>query len=206
MILFSPTAKILLYLLLTIAVFLLNSLWVNIGLLVLVLIFTLGVPASALSKGLIPITLFLTFTFLSNVLFQAGKVIYEIWGIAITEEGLQRGGHLTLRLFILILGAKILTVTTGAEDLVKAMASLLGPLGKWRPVEEFISTMSLTLRFLPIIYDEAQILYKETVKNSAETTLLGKIKLTSSLLTPLFERSRQRAGNLQKLDNPDSTD
>ena len=98
MILFSPTAKILLYLLLTIAVFLLNSLWVNIGLLVLVLIFTLGVPASALSKGLIPITLFLTFTFLSNVLFQAGKVIYEIWGITITEEGLQKGGHLTLRL------------------------------------------------------------------------------------------------------------
>ncbi len=196
MITFSSTAKILLYILLIIAVFLSNSFKIDLGLLILVLIFTLRVPVSILTRGLIPITLFLAFTFLSNVLFQTGRVIYEIWGVAITEDGLRMGGHLTLRLFILILGAKILTATTTAEDLVRAMTLLLGPVGKWRPIKEFIFIMSLTLRFLPIIYDEAQILYRETVKNSPETTLMGKIKLSSSLLAPLFERSKKRAEDL----------
>lgn len=196
MITFNPTAKILLYILLIIAVFLSNSFKVDLGLLILVLIFIYRVPASGLTRGLIPITLFLAFTFFSNILFQTGRVVYEILGITITEEGLRNGGHLTLRLFILILGAKILTATATADDLIRAMTSLLGPLGRWRPLREFASTMSLTLRFLPIIYNEAQTFYKETIKNSPEKTFLDKIKLSASLLTPLFERSIKRARDL----------
>lgn len=107
------------------------------------------------------------------------------------------GGHLTLRLFIMILGAKILTATTSTEELVKAMTGLLGPAAKLKPVREFMFTMSLTLRFLPIIYDEAQILYENTIKNSSDSTLLNKIRLSASLISPLFERSFKRAGELQ---------
>jgi energy-coupling factor transporter transmembrane protein EcfT len=194
---FSPTAKILLYIFLIITVFFSNSFRTDVGILVIVFIFTFGIPVSVFTRGLIPITLFLAFTFFSNILFQSGRIIYEIWGIAVTEEGLKRGGHLTLRLFILILGAKALTATTRAEELVGAMNVLLGPLGRWGPLREFMSTMSLTLRFLPIIYDEAQSLYAETVKNSPETTFLNKVKLSVSLLTPLFERSLKRAKNLK---------
>lgn len=152
---------------------------------------------SVLKRGLIPITLFLAFTFFSNVLSQSGRVVYEIWGITVTEEGLRRGGHLTLRLFILILGAKALT-TTKAEDLVGAINVLLGPLGRWKPLREFMSTMSLTLCFLPIVYTEAQALYTEVVKDSPETTFLDKIKLSVSLLTLLFERSLKKAKDLKR--------
>ena len=197
---FSPAAKILLYILLVIAVFLSNSFWTDSGLLLLVLIFTFRVPAAILIRGLIPITLFLVFTFLSNVLFQTGRVIYEFWGIVITEDGLVRGGHLTLRLFILIVGAKVLTATTKGEDLVEAMTLLLGPLGKLKPVREFIFTISITLRFLPIIYDEAQTLYRETMKDSPEATFIDKIKISVSLLTPLFERSIKRARDFQRFE------
>ncbi len=197
MIIFSPAAKILLYILLVIGVFLSNSFKVDLILLIVVFIPVFRVPVSALKRGLIPITLFLGFTFFSNILFQTGKVIYEIWGIAVTDEALKRGGHLTLRLFILIIGAKMLTATTTAEELVKAVSLLLGPIGRLRPVKEFIFTMSITLRFLPIIYDEAQMLYRQAIKNSQEATLGGKIKLSVSLLTPLFERSMKRARDLQ---------
>jgi energy-coupling factor transport system permease protein len=196
-IIFSPAAKILLYILLAISVFLSNSFKSDLILLIVVLIPAFRVPVSALKRGLIPITLFLGFTFFSNVLFQTGKVIYEIWGIAVTDEALKRGGHLTLRLFILIIGAKMLTATTGAEELVKGTSTLLGPVGRWKPVREFIFTMSVTLRFLPIIYDEAQILYRQAIKNSPEPTIAGKIKLSVSLITPLFERSLKRARDLQ---------
>ncbi len=188
------------YLLLISSVFLSYTIEVDLVLLFIVLIFTLKVPFAMLTRGLIPILIFLTFTFLSNVLFQTGKPIYRIIGFVVTEEGLRNGGHLTLRILILVIGAKILTSTTSAEDLVKAMTRLLGPVAKIRAVREFLFIMSLTLRFLPIIYDEAQTLYTNSVKNSHETTIMGKIRISASLLTPLFERSLKRARELQALD------
>ncbi len=196
MIKFSPTAKILFYILLIITVFLSNSIKVDLGLLIIVLFFGIGVPPSVLKRGIVMIMFFLAFTFFSNILFQTGKVVYEVMGFTITEEGLKRGCHLTLRLFILVLGAKILTATTSMDDLMKAVILLLGPLGKWRPVKDFVSTMSLTVRFLPIIYDEARVFYTETFKNSKNTTLLDKIKRAVALLVPLFERSIKKAKDL----------
>lgn len=198
MIIFSPAAKILLYIFLVATVFLSNSFKVDLALFALVLSLSFRIPVSVLKRGMIPITLFLAFTFFSNIFFQTGKVIYEFWGIVITDDALRRGGHLALGLFILIIGAKLLTATTKAEDLVKAVSLLLGPIGRLRPVREFIFTMSITLRFLPIIYDEAQMLYRQAIKNSPEATLGGKIKLSVLLLTPLFEKSMKRAKDLQK--------
>lgn len=189
----SPQAKILSYILLIIIAFLSNSFKVSLILLGLVLIFAFKVPLSVLKKGLLPITFFLTFTFLSNILFEEGRVIYEVIGLAITEEGLRRGGHLTLRLFTLILGAKVLVAATTAEDLVKGMTGLLGPIGRFNVVREFIFTMSLTFRFLPVVWDEAQALYREVVSSSPGAMFTDKIKLSVSLLTPLFERSMKKA-------------
>ncbi len=196
MIKFSPAAKILLYILLIITVFLTNSFKVYLGIIILVSFFAFSLPVSVLTRGLVPITLFILFTFISNALFQTGRVVYEIFGLTLTEEGIKNGGHLALRLFILIFGAKILTAATATDDLVRGMISFLGPLGKRRPVKEFVSTMSLSIQFLPIIYDEAQICYRETFKNSTEKTFLDKIRLSASLLSTLFERSIKRARDL----------
>jgi len=193
---FSLKAKIVCYILLIIIVFISTSLKINLILLGLVFIPVFNVPLSTLKRGLLPITIFLAFTFLSNTLFQTGRVMYEIIGLTITEEGLKRGGHLAVRLFTLILGAKILTATTPTEELVRGMTELLGPLGKLSTIKEFMFTLSLTLRFLPIIYNEAQILYKETMRNSPEATFPEKIKLLSSLLTPLFHQSMKKAKKL----------
>jgi energy-coupling factor transport system permease protein len=152
-----------------------------------------------LKRGLTPVTLFLIFTFISNVLFQEGRVAAEFLGLRLTDEGLMRGGQLTLRLFILILGAKVLTATTGAEELVTGMGGLLGPVGRLEYVKELINTMSLTLRILPIIYDEAMELYKD-VKNSDGRGLRDRMKLAVELLTTLFERSLKKAREMSEND------
>ena len=196
---FSPKAKILLYLLLVIAIFLTENLMFGLLLLLVTVIIAARVPFSALKRGVVPIVFFLIFTFLSNVLFQEGTVYYEIFGLSITEEGLIRGGHLTLRLFTLILGAKILTATTEAGSLVRGMTALLGPAARVGFVSELMLTMSLTLRLLPIVYDEAVELYRN-VKNSGGSGIAGKIKLAVSLLTPLFERSLQKAKEMTDLE------
>ena len=197
---FSPKAKILLYLLLVIAIFLSDNFGFGLILLLVTVIIAARVPFSTLKRGLVPILFFLIFTFLSNVLFQEGAVYYEIFGIPITVEGLRRGGLLTMRLFTLILGAKILTATTEASDLVRGMSGLLGPVGRVGFIHELMITMSLTLRLLPIVYDEAMELYRN-VKNSEGTGLPGKFKLAVSLLTPLFERSLEKAKEITDLES-----
>jgi energy-coupling factor transporter transmembrane protein EcfT len=195
---FSPLLKIILYALLIITIFFLDSDTLHLLLLCCIAAIAFKVPSSALRRGLVPIVFFLAFTFISNILFQEGKVIYRILGLQVTEEGLVSGGRLTLRLLILILGAKVLTATTKAEDLVAGMGRLLGPLGRTGFVKELILTMSLTLRLLPIVYDEALELYKD-VKNSEGTNLAGKVRLAVSLLTPLFERSMQKAKEMSDI-------
>jgi len=189
---FSPKAKILLYVLLAILVFASNSYKINLVIMCIVAVFAVKVPLSSLKRGIIPITLFLTFTFISNLLFQEGHVVYKIFGLPLTYDGLVRGGELTLRLFILILGAKVLTSTTGAEELVNAMSGLLGPVGRIGFVQELIYTMSLTLRLLPIVYEEAVEVYRN-LKNADEPGLSAKIRLSVELLTSLFNRSLEKA-------------
>lgn len=196
---FSPKVKILLYLGLVSAVFLSDNFIFGFFLLLVTVMMAVRVPLSTLKRGLVPILFFLLFTFLSNILFQEGTVSYEVFGLSLTEEGLRRGGLLTLRLFILILGAKILTATTGAGDLVRGMTALLGPAGRVGFVSELLLTMSITLRLLPIVYDEAMELFRN-VRNSGESGFSGKIKHAVSLLTPLFERSLQRAKEMTDLE------
>ncbi len=190
--LFSPKARILLYILLVIAVFVSDSLEVSLVILLVVLVSAVRVPFSSLKRGVIPITLFLFFTFISNVLFQQGIVLYELGGLQFTDEGLRQGGSLTLRLFIMIVGAKVLTASTRSEDLINGMSGLLGPVGRIGFVQELVYVMSLTLRLLPIIYNEAIELYKN-MRGTAGSGVAGKIKLSVELLTTLFERSLVKA-------------
>ena len=198
MIKLSPAVKIILYILLICAAFSSNACKIDAVLLMLVSFSAVHVPFRVLRRGIIPIAVLLFFTFFSTILFQTGKVLYEIRGITVTEEGLRNGVHLTLRLFILILGAKVLSATTSPGDLVEALVRLLGPLGKWKHLRDFMLTLTLTLRFLPMIYEEAKMLYKETVQNTPAVTFKDRIGLSVSLISPLFERSMKKARDLSK--------
>lgn len=205
MALFSTKARILLYLLLVIAVFVSDSLEVSLIIILVVLASAVRVPISSLKRGILPITVFLFFTFISNILFQEGNVLYEVLGLDITDEGLRRGGRLTLRLFILIAGAKVLTASTRAEDLITGMSGLLGPIGRIGFVQELVYIMSLTLRLLPVIYSEAIEIYKN-MRNSAGSGVADKIKLSVELLTTLFERSLVKAKNMTDIDETSMTE
>jgi energy-coupling factor transport system permease protein len=160
-----------------------------------VAVFAIRVPLSSFRRGAIPIILFLMFTFISNVLFLKGETVHEVWGLSIAQEGVVRGGQLTLRLVILILGARVLTASTKAEELVAGLKSILGPFNRSDFVTELIYTMTLTLQLLPIVYDEALKMFRD-IRNSEGTKFSGKIRLSVSLITSLFERSLQKAKDM----------
>lgn len=161
----------------------------------------LKVPFTSLKRGWVPISFFLMFTFVSNIFFSHGKILYSLGSVVITEEGLRIAIVRTLRIFLMVAGAKILTATTPFDVLVGTLGNTLKPLEKiGMPVGEFFTTMGLTLKCFPKLKDYLAENYRNHKKNNPLLPpfskggmggFLGKARIISSFLLPMFIQSMQ---------------
>jgi energy-coupling factor transport system permease protein len=188
----SPEIKIILYIVFVVFLLLIKDVIVYLFILVAISIFLLRMPFKSLKSGWIPISLFLLFTFISNILFQHGRILYSKGPLIITEEGLNIAVIRTMRVFFMIAGAKILTTTTQMELLVGAFSKILKPLERLGiPVVDFFSTMGLTLKSLPTLKDQITMTYREKVKEGNITGFWNRAKVISMFLIPLLVKSIQ---------------
>lgn len=158
----------------------------------LIAVLLLRIPISSLKRGWIPISLFLVFTFISNLFFSHGKILFNLGSFAVTEEGLNIATVRTLRIFLMVAAAKILTASISLDDLVKALANTLKPLEKIGiPVNEFFSTMGLTLKAFPRLKDYLAVNYKNHKDNNDTKGFMGKARILSLFLLPMFLQSMQ---------------
>jgi len=185
-----PEIKILFYIAFILGLFFIKNLLFFFGIVILMAILLARIPMSSLIRGWIPITIFLMFTFFSNLLFQHGRILCQAGPLFVTEEGLTVALLRTIRIFCMIAGAKILTATTGIEPLINAFARLLKPFERMGvPVEEFFSTMGLTMKSLPRLKEQVVSEYRTTVKDRKITGFRNRAKAISSFLMPLFVKS-----------------
>lgn len=184
--------KIFLYVVLTVYLFLNDNLIIFTVIFIVMSFFLIRIPFQYLKKGWIPITLFLSFTFLSNIFLQKGRILYKIGSFVITDEGLQMAYIRTVRIFIMIAGAKILTSTTRPEDFVNALGNIFKPLERIGvPVRKFFLTMGLTIKYLPIMKDQIAENYRKKIKNERAESFWNRAKILSNLLLPFFIASIQ---------------
>jgi energy-coupling factor transport system permease protein len=154
------------------------------------LLFT--IPMKILKKGWIPISLFLTFTFFSNLLFRHGKVLCTAGPLIVTSEGLTDASVKTIKILFMIAGAKLMTGTTSVESLARAFGRLLKPLQHAGiPVNEFISTMGLTLKSLPVIREQFLTMYRVRMQQGSIRGFRNRARVVSAFLMPLFVKSIQ---------------
>ena len=187
-----PEIKIVCYIAFILGLFFIKNLLFAFGIFVLMAILLVRIPLPSLIKGWIPISIFLFFTFFSNLFFQHGRILYQAGPLFVTEEGLAAALLRTIRIFCMIAGAKILTATTGIEPLINAFAKLLKPLERLGvPVGEFFSTMGLTMKSLPRLKEQVVREYRTTVKDRKITGFRDRAKVISSFLMPLFVKSIQ---------------
>jgi len=134
--------------------------------------------------------MFLLFTFLSNVLNQHGRILYSAGPVLITHEGLMLASIRSTRILLMIGGVKYLMATTRTDDLIHALARLLGPCEKAGiPVKDFFHAMGLTLKCFPILQDSITAQYR---KNNAEVStgsIWNKVRMLATFLLPLFVES-----------------
>jgi len=188
----SSEIKIISYIVFIVCLFLVQNLTVYLLILLALSILLLQIPLKSLKRGWIPISLFLLFTFVSNVLFQHGKILYSAGPVIITDEGLHISSIRTMRVFFMIAGAKLLVATTQIELLVGAFGKLLKPLERLGiPVVEFFSTMGLTMKSLPRLKDQVAEMYREKINEGNITGFWSRVRIVSMLLLPLFVKSVQ---------------
>lgn len=155
-------------------------------------LFFLRMPLRVVKSGWMPISLFLLFTFMGNIIGRHGRVLLTTGWFLVTDEGLNVAAIRTLRVFLMIGGAKVLMASATAEEMVEGLGRLFGPLERvGLPVKDFFHTMGLTMKCFPVLKKMASEAYRENMQTSAEKGFWGRARNVSAFLMPLFVRSLQ---------------
>ncbi len=149
-----------------------------------------ALPAGKMRSGLFPITLFLLFTFTGNLFFHSGKIIYRSGFLSVTDEGLLMAGVRTLRVFSMILAAKLLTAVLSLEEMLRSLESILRPLERIGiPVRDFFSVTGLTLKLFPSFMTYLLKEYREHMKSDEGKGFRQRVRHMVSFLRPVFVKS-----------------
>lgn len=151
-------------------------------------------------KGLKPLIIIIALTVVLNIFMTQGEVLYRIWGLTITREGLYQAGFMGLRLIFLITGASLLTLTTSPISLTDGIEKLLNPFKKiGMPAHELAMMMTIALRFIPTLLEETDKIMKAQMARGADFetgNLINRAKAMVPLLVPLFISAFRRADEL----------
>lgn len=198
----DPRTKILCVLCYIVAVFCVDT-YVGYGVVALFTVACIGmsrIPFRYAVKGVKPIMIFIVITALFNLFLTDGRIIWS-WGVLkITYEGINLAVFMVLRLFFLVLGTSLLTLTTSPIALTDGIEHLLSPFKKiGLPAHEIAMMMTIALRFVPTLLEETDKIVKaQTARGAAfdSGNILKKAKAMIPILIPLFVSAFRRADDL----------
>lgn len=199
----DPRTKLLLMIAYLVAVFLVKDMWLFLP----VAAFSVGatllsrVPLSYLWRSLKPLKWILVFMFVLNLLMiRTGEPLWDWWIIHITSGGLRQACFIALRLVLLVAGTSLMTLTTTPIALTDGLERLLQPLSVFKfPAHELAMMMTIALRFIPTLLEEADKIMKAQLARGADLesgNILQRAKAMVPILVPLFVSAFRRADEL----------
>ena len=194
--------KILLLLILLIEVFVFTSAPVYLLMtgITFLLIMISKVPVRMVLRSLKPLWWIILFTFVLHLFSHPGREIYRIWQFVITQEGVEQGALISVRLMLLIVLSTLLTFTTSPLKLTDALESLLSPFKRLGlPAHELAMMMTIALRFIPTLISETDKIMKAQQSRGADFvtgSILSRLKNMVPILVPLFLSAFRRADDL----------
>ena len=201
--LLDPRIKILITIIMITVLFLVDTFF-GFGLfLLLIAAVTLlaGLPVKRVLRGLKPVFFLVLITlFLHLFLTRGGEVIWQWRFIRIEEAGVQTGFFMVSRILLLIMFTSLLTLTTSPLQLTDGIEYLLKPLAKFGvPAGELAMMMTIALRFIPTLMEEADKIMKAQKARGADFesgNIIQRAKSLIPLLVPLFISAFRRADEL----------
>lgn len=149
-------------------------------------------------NGVKPMIWLILFTVIFQMLFTTSGEVYFHWGpITITSLGILNAVYIFIRLVLIIMMSTVLTLTTAPLELTDGIEHLLRPLAKIGfPAHEMALMLSIALRYVPTLIDEAQKIMNAQRSRGVEFdegSLVDRMKAIVPILVPLFVSAFNRA-------------
>jgi energy-coupling factor transport system permease protein len=115
------------------------------------------------------------------VLFDRGRIV-------ITRRSLELGIRISTLIFTLIYSTNLYLLTTAPEEITAGLEDLMEPLRRFKlPITEITLTLTLSLRFIPLVLEEVQNLVRSIRTRAINWKKLG-IKGSFQVWLMLVER------------------
>ncbi len=160
-----------------------------------------GLRPGFLAKSVLPFKWLILLTVVLNALFVGGHIVIRAplpYG-GVTAEGIEAGLVYGFRIALLVFMASLLTFTTEPIVLVDGIGKLLRPFERIGVnSHDAALAMVITIRFIPILFDEADKIRKSFVARgfSPEAGLASRLRYLAMLFMPLFHAAVRRAETL----------
>lgn len=150
-------------------------------------------------KSLKAIWILLLLAFVLHLFDSTGRILFEFGFLTITEEGIIRSFLTMTRLILLIWVSLFLTSTTSPLRIADTLESILKAIRLKREyAHEIAMIMSIAIRFIPVIYHEANkiMMAQKSRGMRFDGHIIGKIKSFFPLIIPLLTSAFKRADEL----------
>jgi biotin transport system permease protein len=124
-------------------------------LVLMVAMMSAGLALKTALKDLRYVFLLLLFVFIARSLSVPGSSVVEFKSVSITREGLYEGTIVCWRLVIVIMTGLSFVLTTRSSEIKAAVEWMLKPF-PWVPAKRIAIMLSLIVRFIPVIFEQAQ--------------------------------------------------
>lgn len=156
-------------------------------------------PGSVLSSGRAALII-IFFTVAVNVFWTPGRELVSIGPLTATYEGAVIGICMGARLYLLVLFAAIMMMTTSPISFSGGLERLMSPLARVGfPASEVAMMMTIALRFIPTLFEETDRIIKAQLSRGADFSSGGLVRRARSylpILIPLFVLVFRRAEHL----------
>ena len=206
----DPRQKIMSLILLMVAIFMplynFSSTFFVMGILFILLLILMAfshVSLLSLLKSLRAMWFLILFLMLINVLvpiYGTEHIAFSIGDFHVYWESILQSLKIIFRLFMMIQVTMMLTATTKPLDLTYGLEWYMSPLKIIRfPAHEIAMVISIALRFIPTLLDEANRIMKAQASRGVDFkhgSIKMKFKAVIALIIPVFVSSFQRSEEL----------
>lgn len=200
----DPRMKLLMTILYIVVLFVADGLlsYIAIAAFLITVIAISHISPKVVLSGMKPLIIIIAITGILNMFYTPGEgePLLRVWKLTIYKEGIVTAAFMIVRIMLLVCGTFMLTYTTSPLELTDGIESLLKPLEKIRvPAHELAMMMSIALRFIPTLIEEADKIMSAQKARGADFdsgNILKRAKALIPLLVPLFISAFRRADEL----------
>jgi len=161
-------------------------------------LFVLMINAGVIAKSIVGLLRYVFFllmlVFIARALSTSGSPIFTFKAISVTREGIYVGSIICWRLVLVIMIGLSMVATTRASEIRAAVEWFLRPF-PFIPEKRVSIMMSLIMRFIPVIFDQAKITVDAQRARGIENRKNPAYRL-KKLALPLMRRTFERADKL----------